>query len=117
MNYCNSYGKCTQGHGCPARQVCELPLDQDKPVRRSWIAVNVLLFAFLLGSAGYLLDRHDEQREADHTPEQRELRKELAAAKLCRTEHGESLVSWSAAGELVCIPRGYIHRKNQIAIR
>ena len=35
-----------------------------------------------------------------------DMRKELAAAKLCRETHGESGYTWSVSGELVCIPRG-----------
>jgi len=52
----------------------------------------------------------DAERQA-----QAEFHKDLAAAKLCRETVGESLVSWNADGELVCIPRGYIKRRNQLA--
>jgi len=33
------------------------------------------------------------------------LRHDLAAAKLCRTTHGEAAFAWTADGGLVCIPR------------
>ena len=45
---------------------------------------------------------------------QAEFRKELAEAAMCRQEHGESLVTHTADGQTVCIPRGYIRRKNQL---
>ena len=35
----------------------------------------------------------------------RDLRKEMAAAAMCREQHGESLVRWTEAGTPVCIPR------------
>jgi hypothetical protein len=35
----------------------------------------------------------------------RELRRDLAAARLCRELHGEAGYQWSAAGEVVCVPR------------
>ena len=34
-----------------------------------------------------------------------ELRRDLAAAKLCREIHGEAGYQWTAAGQLVCTPR------------
>ncbi|WP_342617185.1 hypothetical protein [Rhodoferax sp. GW822-FHT02A01] len=104
MNCCNDYGQCTQGHGCPVRQACELP-EIDKPMRKSWIAVNVLLAVFLLGSLGYMLDRHDEQRSTSEAQQQkRELKRDLAAAKLCRESMGGGF-TWNTQGQLVCIPR------------
>ncbi|MCF8156416.1 MAG: hypothetical protein K9K35_10460 [Rhodoferax sp.] len=42
----------------------------------------------------------DAQRDAA-----RELRRDLAAAALCREQHGESGIAWTEAGALVCIPR------------
>lgn len=38
------------------------------------------------------------------------LRRDMAAAALCRETIGESLISWTASGELVCVPRRYIRR-------
>ena len=35
----------------------------------------------------------------------RALRRDLAAAAVCREQHGEAGYTWTAAGELVCIPR------------
>ena len=74
--------------------------------------------AELVGVFGPALDSHasewpqsqalvDAQRAAV-----REFHKDMAAAKLCRQEHGESSFTWTAAGELVCIPR---HGKRQLA--
>ena len=36
---------------------------------------------------------------------QSELRRDFAAAALCREQHGESSFVWTEAGMLVCIPR------------
>ena len=68
---------------------------------------------WMLGVFGPGLDTTPPTEE--QTQAQREFKRDMAAAKLCREQHGESLVSWSAAGELVCIPRGYIKRRNQVA--
>lgn len=46
------------------------------------------------------VDLEDAQRTADA-----ELRRDLAAAKQCRLEHGESGFTWTADNRLVCIPR------------
>ena len=35
----------------------------------------------------------------------RALRRDMAAAALCREEHGEAGYAWTEAGALVCIPR------------
>ena len=75
------------------------------------VTMMVIAIVWLLGYYGPSLDRHasewhesqaliDAQRAAV-----REFHKDMAAAKLCRETHGESLVRWSAAGELVCVPR------------
>jgi hypothetical protein len=112
---------CNQGRNCTCRQACELPIDQDNDIPILWRVVNVLLVICLAGSICWLLGVFGPALDAAAAPSdaeiqaQHEYRKELAAAKLCRETHGESLVSWSAAGELVCIPRGYIHRRNQVA--
>lgn len=33
------------------------------------------------------------------------LRRDLAAARICREQHGEAGYTWTAAGQLVCVPR------------
>lgn len=48
-----------------------------------------------------------EQRNVDNA-----LQIELSAAKFCREKYGESIFTWKADKELVCIPRGYIRRKS-----
>lgn len=87
-----------------------------------WIgrALDVLMvvtvagfLCWLLGVFGPGLDTTPPTEE--QTQAQREFKRDLAAAKLCRETVGESLIRYTAAGELVCVPRGYIHRKNQIA--
>ena len=116
---------CNQGRNCTCRQACELP-ELEAP--RSWIGhlvdlliviLGALLICYLVGVFGPALDSHhasewpqsqalvDAQRAAV-----REFHKDMAAAKLCRQEHGESSFTWTAAGELVCIPR---HGKRQLA--
>jgi hypothetical protein len=42
----------------------------------------------------------DSKREAART-----VRRDLAAAALCREQHGEATYTWTAAEQLVCIPR------------
>lgn len=65
-------------------------------------------------SLSYLLDAPSELRAAVATAaavtdaEQqaaRDLRRDLAAARLCREQHGEAGYTWTEAGALVCIPR------------
>ena len=65
-------------------------------------------------STSYMLDgptdNHAEHAQAKSlTDAQREekrlYRRDLAAAAVCREQHGEAGYTWSAAGELVCIPR------------
>lgn len=134
MNCCNEYGDCRQGRDCPARQACELPelpakalRYTQKPAKRlipTWlldmigVIVMVGLIVWLIGYYGPSLDNHasewpqskaliDAQRAASQA-----FRKDMAAAKLCRQEHGESGFTWTAAGELVCVPR---HGKRQLA--
>ena len=115
---------CNQGRNCTCRQACELP-ELEAP--RSWIGhlvdlliviLGALLICYLVGVFGPALDSHasewpqsqalvDAQRAAV-----REFHKDMAAAKLCRETHGESSFTWTAAGELVCIPR---HGKRHLA--
>ena len=82
------------------------------------VAALVGLFTFLLAFVGPSLDDHsaemrstqalsDAQKQAA-----RELRRDMAAAALCREQHGEAGYQFTAAGELVCIPR---HGKKTLA--
>ena len=113
---------CNQGRNCTCRQACELPVDQESDTSWQWRVMDLLGVIFmvvfvcwLLGVAGPALDsmsQTDAEKQA-----QAELRKEVAEAKMCRETHGESLVRHTADGLTVCVPRGYIHRRNQIATR
>lgn len=71
------------------------------------MVVCVTAFAcWLLGVFGPSLDAYDSgSTNAARSQAKRELRRDLAAAKLCREAHGESSFQWTAADELVCIPR------------
>ena len=79
-------------------------------------AINYVMAAAIAAclSMAYLLDAPSEieamvatARAVTDAEEQaaRELRRDLAAARLCRELHGEAGYQWSAAGEVVCIPR------------
>jgi Tfp pilus assembly protein PilV len=46
-----------------------------------------------------------EALHADQKLAQSALRRDMAAAALCREQHGESSFVWTEAGMLVCIPR------------
>lgn len=71
----------------------------------------VSFFAVLLGVIGPSLDDHsDEMRVAADLTDaqaqaQRELRRDLASAAICREAHGESSFTYTQSGQLVCIPR------------
>lgn len=78
--------------------------------------INIALAAAIAAclSLSHLLDAQGELRAVVATAaavtdaEQqaaRELRRELAAARLCREQHGEAGYTWTEAGALVCIPR------------
>lgn len=122
MNCCNSYGKCTQGNDCPVRQACELPIE---PVKRTGLQripgplLDLLLVIFMVGAIIWLLAYVGPALDEPVSPSlsdaqaqaQRELRRELAAAKMCRETHGESILGYDAGGQEVCIPRGYVKRK------
>ena len=115
---------CNQGRNCTCRQACELP-EIEAP--RSWIGhvvdlliviLGALLICALVGVFGPALDNHASEWpasqalvDAQHAAV-REFHKDMAAAKLCRQAHGESGFTWTADGELVCIPR---HGKRQLA--
>lgn len=74
-----------------------------------------LAIAVALASSHHL-DIADHSEETDtalaledaQRAEAAALRRDLAAAKLCRQQHGEGSFTWNAAGQLVCVPRkGY----------
>jgi hypothetical protein len=87
-----------------------------------WIgrALDVLMvvtvagfICWLLGVFGPSLDERDSASSRDaQTQAQREFKRDMAAAALCREQHGEAGFTWTAAGELVCIPR---HGKKVLA--
>ena len=86
------------------------------------ISVGVLAISVLMSYFGpvVLQDRSDEHRVAQSLEDaqaqaQRQFLKEKAAARFCRENFGESSVVWTVDDEPVCVPRGYIHRRNQIA--
>jgi hypothetical protein len=122
MNCCNSYGECQQGHGCPVRQACELQVDQDKPMRWIGRVLYVLMvltvtgfLCWLLGVFGPSLDEHASESKSLRDAQaqaQRAFFHDVEAAKACRQLHGESLIRYTADGELVCVPR---HSKQAIA--
>lgn len=70
------------------------------------------LLAFALAASHHLdVDDHSDEwaTSASLGDAQRQaaadLRRDLAAAELCRIEHGEAGFTWTAAGALVCLPR------------
>ena len=72
-----------------------------------------LAMAMVLGTA-HLLDgpddHHAEWAQAEALSDaqkqaRRELRRDMAAAKVCREQHGEAGFSWTEAGSLVCHPK------------
>ena len=72
----------------------------------------VALLAFALAASHHLdVDGHSDEwaTSASLGDAQRQaaadLRRDLAAAELCRIEHGEAGFTWTAAGALVCLPR------------
>lgn len=74
--------------------------------------INVLLFIGILAAYGFVMnaDYSAEMAESQslldaQNAEQREYRRDMAAAKLCRETHGESGFTWTADGQLVCVPR------------
>lgn len=108
---------CNQGRNCVCRQACELP---ELEHSSSWslrfldlaiVIVLVALICCLLGVVGPALDaRASEYHESQSLVDAQRaavlaFKKDMAAARLCRETHGESLIRWTANGELVCVPR------------
>jgi hypothetical protein len=96
---------CAQGDECSCGRRVYLLADF------VWVALAVLAIAAVTSWLGPALDDVqtelavqqslvDAQKQA-----QAELRRDLAAAALCRHQHGEAGYTWNAAGQLVCIPR------------
>ena len=77
------------------------------------IAIVALVGAltWLLGVFGPGLDSHDDEMSqaaalSDAQDQaQREFRRDMASARICREAHGEASFSYTADGQLVCIPR------------
>lgn len=69
------------------------------------------LLAFALAASHHLdADHSDEWAESPALQDaQRQAseadRRDMAAAEICRLEHGEAGFTWTAAGALVCLPR------------
>lgn len=62
--------------------------------------------AFVLAASFHLDSAWPEPALSDAQAQaQAEMRKELAAAKLCRQAHGESGYTWTIDNQLVCLPR------------
>ena len=82
------------------------------------VTAVVLAIAYLLGVFGPGLDDLDATRltaqAAVDAQTQADLdwHRDMAAAALCRSQHGETSFTWTAAGDLVCIPR---HGKKVLA--
>ena len=110
---------CNQGRNCTCRQACELP-DIERPA--PWplrfrdlliVICGAALLCWLLGVFGPSLDEHDSASTTDAQAQARaELHRDLAAARICREDHGDASFTWTVDGELVCIPR---HRNGQLA--
>jgi len=68
------------------------------------------LLAFALAASHHLDDHSDEWAESAALEEAQkqaaaDLRRDMAAAEICRLQHGEAGFTWNTAGELVCLPR------------
>ena len=104
---------CRQGRDCTCstRSATHRALDV-------LMVVFVTAFAcWLLGVFGPALDMRDSTSTADAKAQaQAELRRDLAAARICREAHGDASFTWTAAGELVCIPRQGTHAIVQAAL-
>lgn len=125
---CNSYGICEQGHGCPVRATPTHRTHYKPEPETAWplrlldLAIVIALVALiccLLGVVGPALDaRAGEYQESQSLVDAQRaavlaFKKDMAAAKLCRETHGESLIRWTAGGELVCVPR---HSKQAVRL-
>ena len=117
------YGKCTGGTNCPVRQARELPEQAPRYTQHPSPSVNlhrvanwliailvVCLYAFVQ-SRDDTYERHAAAASDAQAQAMREMRKDIAAAKMCRETHGESLVRWTVDGMAVCIPRKSIATK------
>ena len=104
---------CRQGRDCTCstRSATHRTLDV-------LMVICVTAFAcWLLGVFGPTLDMHDSANTTDAQHQaQAELRRDLAAARICREAHGDASFTWTAAGELVCIPRQGKHAIVQAAL-
>lgn len=74
--------------------------------------INVALFIGIMASYAVVMDsdhRAEMRESADlldaQRQAQREAKRDMAAAKVCRETHGNSSFTWTADGGLVCVPR------------
>lgn len=75
--------------------------------------LNIALFLGILGAYAFVMNLDDHGAEMAESASlldaqraaQRELKRDMAAAKACRELHGESGFTWTADGQLVCVPR------------
>ena len=67
----------------------------------------ILSISYLLdGPTDHRAERAQAQSLSDaQRADAAALRRDLAAAKLCREQFGEATFQWTYAGDLVCIPR------------
>lgn len=72
-----------------------------------WLGITATTLALALAMS-ISLDEPSEILDARNQAHA-EFRRDLAAAKLCRETHGQSGFSWTADGELVCLPRSIIN--------
>jgi hypothetical protein len=77
----------------------------------NWLAALAVVALFAAVQHQDALDAiRDKQAQVASTVEaqrtqDRLLRRDLAAAALCREQHGEAGYQWNAADQLVCVPR------------
>jgi hypothetical protein len=74
--------------------------------------LNIALFIFIMGAYAFVMqeDYSSEMAESASLLDaqkaaQRELNRDMAAAKFCRENFGNSGMQWTVDGELVCVPR------------
>lgn len=75
--------------------------------------INIALFIGILASYAFVMHMDDKRVEMEESASlldaqraaQLELKRDMAAARACRETHGESSFTWTADGQLVCVPR------------
>jgi hypothetical protein len=99
-------------HDCQQGRACKCFAATPYRLRDIFLIAAVVLFiVFVTAFLGPSLDDIDADLATQQTivdaqeRAQADLRRDLAAAKLCRLTLGESSFTWTEAGQLVCIPR------------